>query len=100
MGRIVARMPSLGQPGKHHPDCSHVLLDRRSGAGMLFDVRCDMDRFDIFKIGESGPLSPVHELADRLGVRHPGVLVADWDRENSKNRLVASGPTSAMMRCL
>jgi hypothetical protein len=39
---------------------------------MLLDIGRDMDWFDIFKIGESGSLAPVQELADRLVIRNPG----------------------------
>jgi hypothetical protein len=62
---------------------------------MLFNVRGDMDRFDIFKIGETGSLAPVQELADCLIVGGPSVFVADRNREEFK--VVASGPTSAMI---
>jgi hypothetical protein len=51
---------------------------------MLFDIGCDVDRFDIFKIGETGSLAPVKELANGLIVRDPCVLVADRNREKFK----------------
>jgi hypothetical protein len=51
---------------------------------MLFNVRGDMDRFDIFKIGETGSLAPVQELADCLIVGGPSVFVADRNREEFK----------------
>ena len=31
-GGIYSKNPFLGQPGKHHPDRGHVLLDGRSRA--------------------------------------------------------------------
>jgi hypothetical protein len=54
---------------------------------MLFDVGCDMDRFDIFKIGETGSLAPVQELADRLVVRRPVILVPNRNREEFEKSL-------------
>jgi hypothetical protein len=54
---------------------------------MLFDLGSDMDRFDIFKIGETGSLAPVQELADRLVVCHPGVLVPNRDGEEFEKSL-------------
>ena len=57
-----------------------------------------MDRLDTFYIGEAGSLAPVQELADCLVIRDPGILVPDRGTvKNSKNRLAASGPTSAMI---
>ena len=44
---------------------------------MLFYVGSHMDRLDIFDIGEAGSLAPVQELADRLVIRDPRILVAD-----------------------
>ena len=39
---------------------------------MLFNVRGDMDRFDIFKIGETGSLAPVQELMTFLRMQGHG----------------------------
>ena len=54
---------------------------------MVFDVGRDMDRFDIFKIGETGSLAPVQELADRLIIRDPCILVADRNAEEFEETL-------------
>ena len=47
----------------------------------------NMDRFDIFKIGKTGSLAPVQELANSLAVRHPRVLVPDRDGEELEEPL-------------
>ena len=68
-GRIHGQHSFFGEPGKQHPDGGQVLFDGRGRASMVFDVDRDMDRFDIFKIGETGSFTPVKELADRLMIR-------------------------------
>ena len=40
-----------------------------------------------FKIGETGSLAPVQELADRLIVRDPSILIADRNREEFEEPL-------------
>jgi hypothetical protein len=44
----------------------------------------NVDRFDIFKIGETVSLAAVQKLAYGLVVSDPGVLVPDRDREKFK----------------
>ena len=63
---------------------------------MLFDVGRYRDRLNILQAAEAGALAPIQELADGMIVSDPRVLVADGNGKNSKYRLVASGPISAM----
>jgi hypothetical protein len=50
-----------------------------------------MDRLDIFDIGETGSLAPVQELADRLVIRDPRILVADRYSEELEKSLSGFG---------
>jgi hypothetical protein len=53
-------------------------------------------RFNILKAAEAGALAPIQELADGMVISDPRVLVSDGNSKNSKYRLVASGPISAI----
>jgi hypothetical protein len=63
---------------------------------VLFDVGRYRDRLNIFQAAKAGALAPIQKLADGMVISDPRVLVANGNSKNSKYRLVASGPISAM----
>ncbi len=79
----VALRSFFGEPGKQHPDGSHVLLDRwrRGLALQRFDIRRDRDRLNVFEVLITGALSPGQELLDCPVVGSSCVRVADRDRK-------------------
>jgi hypothetical protein len=46
---------------------------------VLLDISRHRDGLDVFQALKAGALTPGQELANRMIVRSPSVLVADWD---------------------
>ena len=79
--RIYGEMPFSVSQENNIRIAGHVLLNGCRRARVLF-----------FKIGETGSLAPVQELADRLVVSHPCVFVADRNSEELEESLGRFGP--------
>ena len=55
------------EPGKQHPDRSHMLFDRgRRGLALKrLNIRSNGDRFNVFEVLITGALTPGKKLLDR-----------------------------------
>jgi hypothetical protein len=80
-GRIHGQDFFFGEPGKEHPDGSHVLFDRgrRGQAPTGFDISGYHDGLDVLEVLVTGAISPGQELLHRPVVSDSCVRVADRD---------------------
>ena len=79
-GRVHAEDAVHDEVVAEHADRREVLLHRRRGAGVLFDVGGDDHRLEL-READAALFAPGAELRDGGRVRAAGVLVADLDGE-------------------
>jgi len=72
-----------------------MLLHGRRRARVLLDISRHRDGLDVFQALKGGALTPLQELAIAWWYAIRVFLLRIGTVKNSKNRLVASGPTSA-----